>query len=106
MGVPAGELPRGLLHDVKAARAIGTEAGGLGRVLAPDDETGGLGPFEGEAVMMRGVVQRVADPLCPLAARMAGADGAPTGMRRENADKVAFHQRFTGNGEQGKNEKG
>ena len=82
LGVPAGELPRGLLDDIKAARAIGTEAGGLGRVLAPDDETGGLGPFEGEAVMMRGVMQRVADPLCPLAARMAGADGAPTGVWR------------------------
>jgi hypothetical protein len=37
---------------------------------------------------------------------MAGADGAPTGMRRENADKVAFHRRFMGNGDQGKKEKG
>jgi hypothetical protein len=95
LGIPAGELPCGLLHDVKAARAIGTEAGGLGRVLAPDNETGGLGPFEGEDVMMRGVVQRAADPLGSFTTRMAGADGAPTGVRRENADKVAFHQGLT-----------
>lgn len=99
LGVPAGELPRGLLDNVKAARAIGPKTRRLGRVLAPDDETGGLGPFEGEAVMMRSVLQRVADPLCPLAARMAGADGSPTGVRRENADKVAFHQWFTGRSE-------
>jgi hypothetical protein len=56
--------------------------------------------------MMRGVVQRVADPLGSFTTHMAGADGAPTGVRRENADKVAFHQGFTRKSEQWKKEKG
>ena len=94
MGVPAGELPRGLLDDIKSTCTIGAEAGGLGRVLAPDDETGGLGPFEGEAVMMRSVVQRVADPLCPLAARVAATDELPVGTRCKEIRQIAFHERF------------
>jgi len=76
-------LPRGLLDDVEAAATVGAERRGLGRIVAPDDEAVFGGPLEREAVVVRGEVEGLAEPLGALTAGVAAAEHRPLGTGRE-----------------------